>query len=74
MRQTTPAPRSPKGVSRRRFIAGTGSLAGTVALAGRAAAAPRTAAAAAGPIADGARVPVPSVGTGSGGSVAALGL
>ncbi|MFD7818954.1 GMC oxidoreductase [Streptomyces sp. NPDC059785] len=74
MRQTTPAPRSPKGVSRRRFIAGTGSLAGTVALAGRAAAAPRTAAAAAGPIADGARVPVLIVGTGYGGSVAALRL
>ncbi|MFJ3922042.1 GMC oxidoreductase [Streptomyces sp. NPDC090022] len=62
------------GVSRRGFIAGTGSLLGAMALSGRATAAPRTAAATAGPIESGARVPALVIGTGYGGSVAALRL
>ncbi|WP_098240368.1 GMC oxidoreductase [Streptomyces formicae] len=61
------------GVSRRRFIAGTSSLLGGAILAGRAsavyAAPARTA-----PIADAARVPALVIGTGYGGSVAALRL
>ncbi|MGW4411673.1 GMC oxidoreductase [Nonomuraea sp. NPDC004702] len=60
--------------SRRTFIAGTASLLGAAALPGRAAATVATAAAADGPIADGARVPVLVIGTGYGGSVAALRL
>ncbi|MEV4374897.1 GMC oxidoreductase [Nonomuraea sp. NPDC049637] len=59
--------------SRRTFIAGTASLLGAAALPGRAAAT-ATAAAGDGPIADGARVPVLVIGTGYGGSVAALRL
>jgi cholesterol oxidase len=51
-------------VSRRSFIVGTGSILATAALAGRAAAA----------IGDGAHVPVLVIGTGYGGSVAALRL
>lgn len=58
-----------KGVSRRGFIAGTGSILGVAALGGRAAAAP-----AATSIPDGARVPVLVIGTGYGGCVAALRL
>ncbi|MBW5486620.1 GMC oxidoreductase [Streptomyces bambusae] len=54
------------GISRRRFIAGTSSIVGAVALAGRAAAAPA--------IDGGAHVPALVVGTGYGGSVAALRL
>ncbi|MEU8104330.1 GMC oxidoreductase [Nonomuraea muscovyensis] len=58
------------GVSRRGFIAGTGSLLGAAALAGRAPAAQaRTAS-----IVSGAHVPVLVIGTGYGGSVAALRL
>ncbi|WP_431931644.1 GMC oxidoreductase [Nonomuraea jabiensis] len=65
MRSTgqTPTP----DLSRRGFLIGTGSLLGAAALA-------RPAAAAAGPIADGAHVPVLVIGTGYGGSVAALRL
>ncbi|MET7622180.1 GMC oxidoreductase [Streptomyces sp. NPDC005408] len=63
-----------KGVSRRRFIAGTSSILGAAALAGRATAAPAPAAPAAAPIDTGAHVPVLVVGTGYGGSVAALRL
>ncbi|MFD8410365.1 GMC oxidoreductase [Streptomyces sp. NPDC059650] len=71
---------APQGISRRGFIAGTGSILGAAALAGHTrpaqartrSAAP--AAAAAGPIESGARVPVLVVGTGYGGSVAALRL
>ncbi|MEU1014397.1 GMC oxidoreductase [Streptomyces sp. NPDC005898] len=62
--------------SRRRFIAGTGSLLGGLALAGRATPAgarsgPRASAA---PLTDGARVAALVIGTGYGGSVAALRL
>jgi len=57
--------------SRRRFIAGTGSILGTAALVGHATA---TAAAAAGPIGNGANVPILVIGTGYGGSVTALRL
>lgn len=53
------------GVSRRRFLAGTGSILGGVALAGHAAPARAL---------DAARVPALVVGTGYGGSVAALRL
>ncbi|MER6004343.1 GMC oxidoreductase [Nonomuraea angiospora] len=54
-------------ISRRGFLIGTGSLLGAAALS-------HPAAAAAGPIADGAHVPVLVIGTGYGGSVAALRL
>ncbi|WP_338693223.1 GMC oxidoreductase [Streptomyces sp. Q6] len=59
------------GISRRGFLAGTSSLLGAVALSGHAAAAaaPRTAS-----VADGAHLPALVVGTGYGGSVAALRL
>ncbi|NUK86313.1 GMC oxidoreductase [Streptomyces lunaelactis] len=63
-----------KGVSRRRFIAGTSSILGAVALAGHPTAAQAKAAAAAAPIDPGAHVPVLVIGTGYGGSVAALRL
>ncbi|MEU1040646.1 GMC oxidoreductase [Streptomyces sp. NPDC005907] len=63
-----------RGVSRRRFIAGTGSVFGAVALTGPAAAIPAPAAVAAGPITPGAHVPALVIGTGYGGSVAALRL
>ncbi len=60
-------------VSRRRFITGTGSILGAAVLAGhvtpgQAGAAPRA------DIVDGAQVPALVVGTGYGGSVAALRL
>lgn len=61
------------GVSRRRFIAGTSSLLGGAILAGRASAV-YAAPAGAAPIADAARVPALVIGTGYGGSVAALRL
>lgn len=63
-----------KGVSRRRFITGTGSLLGAAAIAGHTAPAWAGVRAAAAPIGSGARVPVLVVGTGYGGSVAALRL
>ncbi|MBO1332873.1 GMC oxidoreductase [Streptomyces sp. VRA16 Mangrove soil] len=60
------------GLTRRGFLVGTSSLLGAATLTGRAAAAqPRTATAA---VADGAHVPALVVGTGYGGSVAALRL
>ncbi|CAM5292464.1 hypothetical protein SFIMM107S_04185 [Streptomyces griseus] len=62
------------GVSRRRFITGTGSLLGVAALAGTAAPVWASARAAAAPIGSGAHVPVLVIGTGYGGSVAALRL
>ncbi|MBE1589856.1 GMC oxidoreductase [Nonomuraea angiospora] len=58
---------STSDLSRRGFLIGTGSLLGAAALG-------RPAAAAAGPIADGAHVPALVIGTGYGGSVAALRL
>ncbi|MGW0531373.1 GMC oxidoreductase [Streptomyces sp. NPDC003032] len=61
------------GLSRRKFITGTGSVLGAVALAGQAGPA-RARATAAAPLADGARVPALVIGTGYGGSVAALRL
>ncbi|MER5656219.1 GMC oxidoreductase [Streptomyces sp. NPDC002131] len=63
-----------RGVSRRRFIAGTGSILGAVSLAGRAVAAPAPTFTAAASIPSGAHVPVLVIGTGYGGSVAALRL
>ncbi|MFF8467059.1 GMC oxidoreductase [Streptomyces griseus] len=63
-----------QGVSRRRFITGTGSLLGGAAIAGHTAPAWATVRAAAAPIGSGARVPALVVGTGYGGSVAALRL
>lgn len=60
----------PSGMSRRGFIVGTGSILGLGVLGGTAA----TTARAAGPIGDGAHVPALIIGTGYGGSVAALRL
>ncbi|SMD19276.1 cholesterol oxidase [Kibdelosporangium aridum] len=57
------------GVSRRTFITGTGSILGFAALTGHASAAPPPA-----PIPPGAHVPALVIGTGYGGSVAALRL
>ncbi|NEA52790.1 GMC family oxidoreductase [Streptomyces sp. SID13666] len=62
------------GVSRRRFIAGTGSILGAVTLSARVTAAQAAAAPAAAVIDNGAHVPVLVIGTGYGGSVAALRL
>ena len=61
-----------KGPSRRSFIAGTGSILGAVALGGLGSAA--QAAEASGQIADAAVIPALVIGTGYGGSVAALRL
>ncbi|WP_331766475.1 GMC oxidoreductase [Embleya sp. NBC_00896] len=63
-----------KGFSRRGFIVGTGSILGAAAFAGRASATPPQAAPAAAPIPSGAHVPALVIGTGYGGSVAALRL
>ncbi|MEU4541841.1 GMC oxidoreductase [Nonomuraea dietziae] len=62
------------GISRRGFIAGTGSILGVAALAGRAPSAQASAVRSAALIASGARVPALVIGTGYGGSVAALRL
>lgn len=62
------------GVSRRRFIVGTGSILGAVTLSARVGAAQAAAAPAAAVIDNGAHVPVLVIGTGYGGSVAALRL
>ncbi|MET8126812.1 GMC oxidoreductase [Streptomyces sp. NPDC005065] len=64
----------PKGVSRRRFITGTGSILGAVALAGHSTPAQAGVSSAAAPIGSGAHVPALVIGTGYGGSVAALRL
>ncbi|MET9958370.1 GMC oxidoreductase [Streptomyces sp. NPDC006326] len=66
----------PKGISRRGFMARTSSIAGAAVLAGTVTAGPARAATApaAGPIENGARVPALVIGTGYGGSVAALRL
>ncbi|GAA3507218.1 GMC oxidoreductase [Streptomyces showdoensis] len=78
----TTVPASPSGgISRRRFVSGTGSILGGLALAGQVAAASAATPASAAEVASattsipsGARVPVLVVGTGYGGSVAALRL
>ncbi|MDR6978482.1 cholesterol oxidase [Streptomyces sp. 3330] len=62
------------GVSRRRFITGTGSLLGSAALAGHGVPAHAATTAATAVIGSGAHVPVLVIGTGYGGSVAALRL
>ncbi|MFG2563375.1 GMC oxidoreductase [Streptomyces sp. NPDC048496] len=64
----------PKGVSRRRFITGTGSILGAVALAGHTTPAQAGVGSATAPIDSGAHVPALVIGTGYGGSVAALRL
>lgn len=74
MSGTTTRITAQEGVSRRRFLAGTGSILGAVTLSAQTASAQVRPAAAAGPIGDGARVPVLVIGTGYGGSVAALRL
>ncbi|OSC70968.1 hypothetical protein B5180_23595, partial [Streptomyces sp. BF-3] len=74
MDDTTMQNSETKGVSRRRFITGTGSLLGAAAIAGHAPRAWADVRAAAAPIGSGAHVPVLVVGTGYGGSVAALRL
>ncbi|TRO68606.1 GMC oxidoreductase [Streptomyces sp. IB201691-2A2] len=63
-----------RGVSRRRFINGTGSLLGSAALAGQALPAHAATTVAAAVIEPGAHVPALVIGTGYGGSVAALRL
>ncbi|WP_405966379.1 GMC oxidoreductase [Streptomyces sp. NBC_00015] len=76
MNDDSPRGRPLRGVSRRRFISGTGSLLGSAALAGHVvpAHAATAAAAASAVIEPGAHVPVLVIGTGYGGSVAALRL
>nr|BFE82424.1 hypothetical protein GCM10020093_050250 [Planobispora longispora] len=69
----TPVPVS-RRISRRGFITGTGSALGAAVLGGHAVPARAATAPAPAPIADGARVPVLVIGTGYGGSVAALRL
>ncbi|WP_433917100.1 GMC oxidoreductase [Streptomyces sp. NBC_01744] len=64
----------PKGVSRRRFITGTGSILGAVALVGHSTPAQAGVGSATAPIDSGAHVPALVIGTGYGGSVAALRL
>ncbi|PSM45220.1 cholesterol oxidase [Streptomyces dioscori] len=63
-----------RGVSRRRFITGTGSFLGSAALAGQLTPAHAATPAAAAVIEPGAHVPALVIGTGYGGSVAALRL
>ncbi|WP_405933425.1 GMC oxidoreductase [Streptomyces sp. NBC_00827] len=74
MNDTTMHNKASRGVSRRRFITGTGSILGAVTLSARTASAQEQAVAAAGPITPGAHVAALVVGTGYGGSVAALRL
>ncbi|WP_405927007.1 GMC oxidoreductase [Streptomyces sp. NBC_00035] len=74
MNDTTMHNKASRGVSRRRFITGTGSILGAVTLSARTASAQEQAVAAAGPIAPGAHVAALVIGTGYGGSVAALRL
>ncbi|MEU5281491.1 GMC oxidoreductase [Streptomyces asoensis] len=74
MNDDSPGGRHPSGVSRRRFITGTGSLLGSAALAGQMIPAHAATTAAAAVIEPGAHVPVLVIGTGYGGSVAALRL
>ncbi|MFF3666076.1 GMC oxidoreductase [Microtetraspora malaysiensis] len=73
MSDSTPVGSASSGFSRRGFIAGAGSLLGVMALGGRTPAWAQTVAATT-PIASGAHVPALVIGTGYGGSVAALRL
>ncbi|MCX4966551.1 GMC oxidoreductase [Streptomyces sp. NBC_00654] len=74
MSDTTMQDARSKGVSRRRFLAGTGSLLGAVTLAGHPASARAEAGVAPAGIDPGAHVPALVIGTGYGGCVAALRL
>ncbi|HET6357464.1 GMC oxidoreductase [Streptomyces sp.] len=74
MSETTVHRTGSNDVSRRRFIAGTSSILGAVVLAGHATGAQAQAASAAATIDSGAHVPALVIGTGYGGSVAALRL
>jgi cholesterol oxidase len=74
MSDTTAHGTGSKGFSRREIIAGTGSILGAVALANVVTAGQASAAPTAAPIESGAHVPVLVIGTGYGGSVAALRL
>ncbi|MFG2629412.1 GMC oxidoreductase [Streptomyces sp. NPDC048473] len=74
MSDTTMHDAGSKSVSRRRFIAGTSSILGAVALIGHAAPAQAKAVSTAAPIDSGTHVPALVIGTGYGGSVAALRL
>ncbi|MER5362802.1 GMC oxidoreductase [Streptomyces sp. NPDC002785] len=74
MSDTTMHDAGSKSVSRRRFIAGTSSVLGAMALIGHAASAQAKAVSTAAPIDSGTHVPALVIGTGYGGSVAALRL
>ncbi|MFE7395614.1 GMC oxidoreductase [Streptomyces sp. NPDC057557] len=74
MSDTTMHDAGSKSVSRRRFIAGTSSILGAVALVGHATPAQAKAVSTAAPVNSGTHVPVLVIGTGYGGSVAALRL
>ncbi|MEU9192207.1 GMC oxidoreductase [Streptomyces hundungensis] len=74
MSDTTTQHSGSQGVSRRRFIAGTGSILGAAALIGHGASAHAATAAKPASIGDGAHVPVLVIGTGYGGAVTALRL
>ncbi|WP_230196070.1 GMC oxidoreductase [Streptomyces coriariae] len=74
MNDDSPRGRRLRGVSRRRFISRTGSLLGSAALAGHVVPAHAATAAASAVIEPGAHVPALVIGTGYGGSVAALRL
>ncbi|MER5846794.1 GMC oxidoreductase [Streptomyces sp. NPDC002012] len=74
MSDTTMHDAGSKSVSRRRFIAGTSSILGAVALIGHATSAQAKAVSTAAPVNSGTHVPVLVIGTGYGGSVAALRL
>ncbi|MFJ1549659.1 GMC oxidoreductase [Streptomyces sp. NPDC088246] len=74
MSDTTMHDAGSKSVSRRRFIAGTSSILGAMALIGHAAPAQAKAVSTATPIDSGTHVPALVIGTGYGGSVAALRL
>ncbi|MFI6724783.1 GMC oxidoreductase [Streptomyces sp. R-74717] len=74
MNDTTMHDAGSKSVSRRRFIAGTSSILGAVALIGHATSAQAKAVSTAAPIDSGTHVPALVIGTGYGGSVAALRL
>ncbi|MFD9598767.1 GMC oxidoreductase [Streptomyces sp. NPDC059970] len=74
MSDTTMHDAGSKSVSRRRFIAGTSSILGAVALIGHATPAQAKAVSTAAPVNSGTHVPVLVIGTGYGGSVAALRL